>query len=269
LALVLIFWALNWGLKGLRTHWGFTGLWVGYCLLVDGLVYARKGTSLAARSWRAYLWLFFLSSWGWWLFELINLRTQNWWYHGKELFTQTEYFLLASLSFSTVMPAVFGTAELVSTLPFIQRAKPGPLIKPKRPTLWTFFLSGWVMLGLMLAWPRYFFPFVWLSLYFILAPVNAWLGHRNLAERTARGDWRPVYALWLGTLVCGFFWEMWNFYSYPKWIYEVPFVDFWHVFEMPLLGYGGYLPFGLELFALFHLVSGVLKWKNLQDYIEI
>jgi len=39
---------------------------------------------------------------------------------------------------------------------------------------------------------------------------------------------------------------MWNFYSLPKWKYDVPFVNRFHIFEMPLLGYAGYLPFGLE-----------------------
>jgi hypothetical protein len=47
--------------------------------------------------------------------------------------------------------------------------------------------------------------------------------------------------------VCGFFWEAWNFYSYPKWVYHVPFVSWLKLFEMPLLGYGGYLPFALEV----------------------
>ncbi len=44
----------------------------------------------------------------------------------------------------------------------------------------------------------------------------------------------------VGCLICGFLWEMWNFYSYPKWIYDIPFVDFWRIFEMPVFGYGGY-----------------------------
>ena len=50
--------------------------------------------------------------------------------------------------------------------------------------------------------------------------------------------------------MCGFFWEMWNYWSYPKWIYHVPGVGFAHVFEMPLLGYLGYLPFAMELYLL-------------------
>ena len=53
--------------------------------------------------------------------------------------------------------------------------------------------------------------------------------------------------------MCGFFWEMWNYYAYPKWTYQVPFVDFLHIFEMPLLGFLGYLPFSMELFDLYHL----------------
>jgi hypothetical protein len=40
------------------------------------------------------------------------------------------------------------------------------------------------------------------------------------------------------------------FISYPKWIYHTPGVQFLPVFEMPLLGYGGCVPFALELWAL-------------------
>ncbi len=72
------------------------------------------------------------------------------------------------------------------------------------------------MLALMLIWPKIFFPFIWLSIYFILEPINVWLGNRSLAQWTAKGDWRPVIALWLGVLLTAFFWEMWNYYSYPK-----------------------------------------------------
>jgi len=51
----------------------------------------------------------------------------------------------------------------------------------------------------------------------------------------ARGRWRAV-----------FFWELWNYRSLAKWVYTVPFVQRWPIFAMPLLGYTGYLPFGLE-----------------------
>jgi len=269
LILIAIFWPLNWFLQGPRTHWGFFGLWLGYCLFVDGLVQKRTGTSLLRRSWQKYVGLFLISAPVWWLFEVLNWRVANWFYDGRELFTDLEYGVLASIAFSTVIPAVFGTAELIASFNWIQRFKRGLVIRPTRSITLTFFLAGWVMLALMLIWPGYFFPFVWLSLYFIMEPVNIRRGNRNLAQRTQSGDWRPVAALWAGVLVTAFFWEFWNFYSYPKWIYTVPaFVDYWHIFEMPLLGYGGYLPFALELFAVYHLVVGLFGDKD-SNYLQI
>jgi hypothetical protein len=95
------------------------------------------------------------------------------------------------------------------------------------------------------------------------------MGYRSLAEEVSRGDWRPIIGLWVGGLICGFFWEMWNYYSFPKWVYHVPYVGSVHVFEMPLLGYGGYFPFAMELFALYHLVLGIFRRENLRSYVQI
>jgi len=269
LGLVLVFWILNWSLSGPRTHWGFFPMWLGYCLTVDALVFTRKGNSLLTRNPAGYVGLFIVSVPAWWLFELINWRTQNWYYEGRQCLTDLQYLVLSSLSFSTVMPAVFGTAELVSTFDWLKRIKRGPLIVPKPATLLALFATGCLMLALLLLWPLYFFPFVWISVYFMLDTLNVWLGNRSLIQYTARRDWRPVLALWGGCLICGFFWEMWNFNSYPKWVYQVPFVDFLHIFEMPLLGYGGYLPFSLELFALYHLIMGLLKLGKMQGFLQI
>src|SRR5450759_1150472 len=60
LALVGIFWSLNWALPGLRTHWAFFPLWLGYCITVDALVFWRKGNSLVTRNPRAYVGLFLI-----------------------------------------------------------------------------------------------------------------------------------------------------------------------------------------------------------------
>jgi hypothetical protein len=115
--------------------------------------------------------------------------------------------------------------------------------------------TGLAMVALSMALPGYFYPFLWGSAFFLAEPINAWRGRPSLLGYLGRGDWRPVAALGLGALVCGFFWEMWNFWSYPKWAYHTPGVEFLHVFEMPLLGFLGYPPFGLELFALLHLIA--------------
>lgn len=268
LGLVTLFWLINWTFTGARTHWGFFPLWLGYCLAVDGLVYWRTGTSLLTRSPRKYVGLFLVSAPVWWIFELLNVRTQNWTYVGAEIFSPVEYAFWTTLSFTTVIPAVFGSAEFFASFDFVKRLRGGLVIGTDKKTTLLFFLLGWIMLGMMLIWPRFFFPFIWLSLYFILEPINVWRGYRSLAEWTRKGNWRPIISLWLGVLLTAFFWEMWNYYSYPKWIYHVSWGNWLHIFEMPLLGYGGYLPFALELHALYCWVSGLCGDRKV-DYVKV
>ena len=250
LLLLGICWPLNWTLPGMRTAYLFFPLWLGYILVVDALVLTRTGDSLYKRSRRDFVLLFVASAPVWWLFELINSRTANWEYVGSTSFTQIEYYLLCTLSFSTVMPAVFETAELIRTFGWIDRFGAGPRLRPRASLTLALFVSGLAMLGLTLLWPKYCYPFVWTSLALILESANRCLGRRNLLQALQFGDWRPVVSLSLGALVCGFFWEMWNYYSYPKWIYHTPGAQFLHIFEMPLLGYAGYIPFALELYGL-------------------
>jgi hypothetical protein len=70
------------------------------------------------------------------------------------------------------------------------------------------------------------------------------------------GDWRDIARFSAAALVCGFFWEMWNSGSLARWEYSVPHVDGLRIFEMPLLGYAGYLPFGIECAAIAALLLG-------------
>jgi hypothetical protein len=268
LGLIIIFWILNWSLTGLRSHLGFFPLWLGYSLFVDALVYYRKGTSLLSRSLTKYIFLFIISAPVWWLFELFNLVTQNWNYVGKEFFSDLEYFLLASLSFSTVIPAVFGRAELASTFKWIKNIRAGIRLTDSKFTQIIFIFTGSFLILLIIFFPCYLFPFVWIAVYLIVEPINTHFKNRTLLEFTKKADWRPIISLSIGVLICGFFWEMWNYYSYPKWIYTIPLVNFLHVFEMPLLGFIGYPPFALELFAVYHLISGVMIRNHDKHYIE-
>ena len=256
LGLALVFWCVNWLLPGPRTHWAFFPLWLGYCLSIDGLLLWRTGTSLLTRSPVRYGGLFLLSAPAWWLFEALNLVTRNWTYIGAEHLGPLEFASWTTLNFTTVMPAVFGAAELAASLPWLRRLPRGPSLAATPRTTLAFFAAGWLGLLLLVLWPRVFFPLIWISPLMILEPINVWLGNRSLADWTGAGDWRPAVALWVGVLLTAFFWEMWNFHSFPKWIYSVPWGDALHVFEMPLLGYGGYLPFSLELFALYHFALG-------------
>lgn len=254
LILIAVFWPMNWLLSGDRTAYLFFPLWLGYILVVDALVERRRGSSIWKRSRRDFVLLFGLSIPAWWLFEVINRRLGNWEYLGADHFSRTEYNILSTISFSTVIPAVFGTAELARSFHWIERLKNGPKAPASRKAVIVYFFMGLAMFGSMIAWPRYCYPFAWTSLVFIFEPINRALRHPTLLQSLERGDWRPALSLATGSLICGFFWEMWNFYSYPKWVYHTPGTEFLHVFEMPLLGYLGYIPFSFELFAMKNLL---------------
>jgi hypothetical protein len=257
LILVAVCWPLNWLLSGVRTAYLFFPLWLGYILVVDALVQRREGNSLWSRSRKDFVLLFLISAPVWWLFELINLRTGNWEYLGRELFGQPQFNLLSTISFSTVMPAVFETAALMRSFGWVERFASGQRIPAGRAVFVGLFVLGLAMFSAMLVWPKIFYPFTWTALVFMLEPINYWSDRPYFLQELRQGDWRTVISLSLGALVCGLFWEMWNYYSFPKWIYHIPGLGFLHVFEMPLLGYGGYVPFALELYALKNFV-----WPN-------
>ena len=159
-------------------------------------------------------------------------------------------------------------AELVGTFKWIKKFKNLKLLSPTKATLNKFLLIGLMMLALILTFPQYFYYFEWAAVYFILEPINYKLKNRSIFDYTSKGDWQTVIALSVGALICGFFWEMWNYYSYPKWIYDTPMVNFLHVFEMPVLGYIGYIPFSLELFAIYNFIKGLSRKKDFK-YIQI
>ena len=119
---------------------------------------------------------------------------------------------------------------------------------------------GLLSLGSLILWPRYAFPVTWLCIFLVLDPINYLRGQPSLFASLRRGDWQLVVAMGVGALICGWFWEMWNYWAMPKWHYTVPFSEYPHVFEMALLGYGGYLPFGLEVYAAYHFLSSLAGW---------
>jgi hypothetical protein len=248
--LIAVCWPLNWTLPGVRTAYLFFPLWFGYILVVDVLAWRHAGNSLWSRSRKNFVLLFVVSAPVWWLFELINLRTGNWEYLGQALFSPLQFNLLSTISFSTVIPAVFETAELMRSFGWMERFASGPRIPATRGMFAGLFVIGLAMFSAMLVWPKIFYPFTWTALVFILEPINHWTARPYFLKELCEGDWRTLIALCVGALVCGLFWETWNYYSFPKWIYHIPGLAFLPIFEMPLLGYGGYIPFALELYAL-------------------
>lgn len=254
-------WSLSWMGVTPAAYFTFFPLWLGYILVVDGLTYRRIQTSLLARGWQQWLLLFAFSVPLWWLFEWANGFLGNWRYVLPFDYGQIEYGLLASLAFSTVLPALFTTAFFLRTFPVFARPRYGWRIAPGPFGLVVIASAGAILFALSLLVPQYAFPLVWIGLFLLLDPLNRLFRRTSLAAEVAIGRWDTVIVLWSAGLLCGFFWEFWNWRATPKWVYDVPFVSEPKLFEMPLLGFGGYLPFALEVFAAYALLSGVLFGK--------
>lgn len=256
--LALVSWRISWsGPEPLRYH-TFFPLWLGYILAVDALSILRSGSSLLRRAGRRSIGFFVLSAPFWWIYEAANSRLDNWIYVLPHDYSWLEYHVEATVAFSTVIPAVFVTAELVRLLivPGIVRWK---RIDPGRRGLASIALAGALVTALTLVLPDLLFPLIWIGLFLCFDPISALLGGKSITSHVRVARWDTVLVLFIATLTCGFFWEMWNSQAMPKWRYEVPFAEWAHLFEMPLLGYGGYLPFGLEVFALFALSDRILR----------
>jgi hypothetical protein len=265
IVLTVISWVLAWT----RFHWfaplqayTFFPLWLGFIVTVNSLAYARTGGCLLMSHPRFFLFLFPLSSLFWWFFEYLNRFVQNWHYLGVEHFSTAEYIFHASLCFSTVLPAVLSVREFLASLPQLT----GPLHNWRPVTLYQPVLSGWLLLALAVPslagisiYPDILFPMLWVAPFLIITGVQAITREKTVFHGLAGGDWRRIWLPALAALTCGFFWEMWNFYSLAHWQYSVPYVDRFHIFAMPILGYGGYLPFGLECMAVAMMLDRVLK----------
>ena len=183
---------------------------------------------------------------------------QNWHYVGTENFSAAEYIIHATISFSTVLPAVMSTADFLSTFPRLHtRAKSLWTVRTNVPKVMAVIIlvCACVIMFLIGVFPNYLFPFVWMGPVFLIVSLQTLIGRPTILSTIAHGNWAPIVLPALAALICGFFWEMWNVNSFAHWEYTVPFVDRFQIFEMPLLGYAGYLPFGVECTVIASLIS--------------
>jgi hypothetical protein len=255
-------WALAWS----RFEWfalfqkhTFTLPWIGFIVLVNAWCVQRSGRCPMTQSPGRFMLLWPVSAAFWWFFEYLNRFVQNWYYVNVEDFGPAGYIGFASLAFATVLPAVISTHALLLTWPIfnvgLSRMHPIRITRPGVAAPVALALSGCGLL-LMSVYPDFLYPLVWCAPLVILTATQTIWGLPTIFSPLARGNWRHIMAAALAALICGFFWELWNIYSLAQWRYTIPFVDRFHLFAMPLMGYGGYLPFGLECLVVGQPIMG-------------
>jgi hypothetical protein len=260
LLLMAASWFLAWRGDLIDPQWRrhvFTPLWLGAILAMNALVWRETGRSLLTHRRGWFLALFAASAVFWWLFEHLNRFVGNWRYEGLVASGDWDYVLQATLPFATVLPAVASAWHWLQLAPRLDARGLPPIDAPVALAWAALGLGAGALMGVAL-WPDALFSVLWLAPLALLGGLQRLLTGESFFAPLARGDWRPLLQPALAALACGLLWELWNWGSLAKWHYSLPYVQRFLVFEMPLLGYAGYLPFGLECALVMDLVARAL-----------
>ena len=104
---------------------------------------------------------------------------------------------------------------------------------------------------------------LWSGLIYLFDPLNKLLGAPSLLRDWELGRFGRTLALGAGGAICGLLWEFWNYWAVAKWTYDLPFLgplESVAYFEMPVLGFSGFLPFAAECWVVLNTILLVL-WR--------
>ncbi len=242
--------------------WYFPLIWLGYILTIDSLVYKLKGSSLISNRAKGFFGILIISSLFWWLFEFTNLKLNNWSYTGVGLSSTLMRNLFGTISFATVLPALFETTELIRSVGLFEKVKFKKQHKISKGFIYWMMFFGVVFFALPFTFPAFAFPLIWLSFFFFLDPINYLNKQPSIIGHFKDRKLAIPFSLLFAGIVMGFFWEFWNYWAIPKWTYNIPFVGFFKIFEMPVLGYLGYFPFAFELYSMYWFVRSLFLKKE-------
>lgn len=237
-------------------------IWTGYILLIDSIIHRLKGESLISKHLGKFLVMLALSIGFWYIFEFYNLFIKNWQYVGlpeSKFWRYLGYFW----SFATIWPGILLTQQLLEALNLFKMTN-----RKSSGRLSPAFMKISVLIGTaLLLWPiilpsPYLAGPVWLGFFLLLDPINYLWGERSILGDWISGKRETLYTLFLSGLFCGILWEFWNFWAEAKWKYTVPIWPDWKIFEMPIIGYLGFLPFACEVYSMYNFALGV--WHKLK-----
>ena len=256
-AVLAVGWTLSWSrfewFRPFQVQCSYFPMWAGFILIMNALCVKRSGHSPMTDHPLAYAATFPASSLFWWFFEYLNRYVWNWYYLGIAELSATEYTIYATVCFASVLPAVAAVAAWLHTFPAFDDRVYADMarVNLRRPG-WCIFLAALAATGLagIVFFPDYAYPLLWISPLTVFVLVQFLLGERSVLDTFAHGDWSFFFRFAVASLICGLCWETWNYYAYAKWVYAVPWVHRFQIWEMPFIGFAGYLPFGVECAAV-------------------
>jgi len=234
--------------------------WSAYILIADGAVLALTNRSRLHDAPIVVARMALLSIPLWLIFEAYNLRLNNWTYVGVPR-EWPAAILGYAWSFATITPAIFETSDLVQALLPPLPAESWKISSAAENVLMA---CGEACLIAPLVLPKriaaYLFVFLWLGFIFVLDPLNRRLGLPSFLGDLSEGFRRRLYGFLASGWICGWLWELWNYWAAAKWHYTFPMFQNTKIFEMPAPGYLGFIPFALECFAMYVTAARLVGW---------
>ena len=268
-------WAIMWARfdwLGPLVHFTFVPLWWGFILVLDGIVYRRSGgKSILATDLRWMAGLVITSVLFWFLFEFYDYFVlENWYYPNHEIFSPLGYRIWFSLCYTTVWPAIFEFYFLLRTFKTMNTRWTGGRGITLSPTVAALILiSGLLVTFGVGALPHVLFFGVWVGPLILTTGALSLAGYWTPFHPVEKGDWTMIALFGISGFLNGIFWETWNGISHSTvnpvnpsfWRYEVPFIDVAKIFEMPVLGFVGYVPFGVMAVVAWVFLARLLNWN--------
>lgn len=252
------------------TFWTTPICWWGYLFFMDALIFSIKGNSLINNKTKEFFLQLFLSVIFWGIFEVYNLYLRNWTYINLPENIVIRYFGYL-VSFTTIMPGMFMTAELLN-ISGIFRSFRIVKLEVSNKLIYTFLCVGLIFLIVPLLVPQhiaqYLFLLVWIGFILLLEPIAYSSGANSLLKDLENSTLNRILCLSFSGLICGFLWEFWNYWATSKWIYTVPYTPGIKIFEMPIAGFLGFIPFCWEFFVMYSCTKLFVK-KHRTTFLKI
>jgi len=242
-------------------HWSDFPLFWGLVLVIDGWTYVRNGgKSIISERPQEMVGIGVSSAMGWMLFEYLNFFVDDNWFYPFGNIIDREQFLLYAIVISTgLLPLSFVFYSLFNTFSVLKnRFTVGPKIILSETVKTVLLVVSLLSLFGSGLFPDELFFSLWLTpamvIGLVLDKIGVWTPLRSIGW----GNWRPTLVFALTYLAAGLCLECENYFSGSHegrevtftqapayWQYNLPYVNDFHLFEMPVLGFFGYIPFGI------------------------